>query len=291
MDGVESRPLRYFVAVAEELHFGRAAERLGIARPPLSRAIRQLESRLGFELFRRTPRAVTLTPVGEALLVDSRIALAALDAAVRRARRAAEPDRLVVAIKADLDGGILDQIIDLYERQPEASELELKLCGWGEHAQLLHEGRADVALAYRPFEERGLDSELILEEPLMAALPGSHPLAAGSTVSFAELADQPRPDWAQGDEDGVWLGPNRSPGADAGVEGLPQLLKRIELGHLVAVLPTSVAARYPRNQIVFLPMLDAPAAGLSALWPEASRSLAVAAFVRAAVGAGAARTP
>ena len=89
MDGMETRELRYFVAVAEELHFGRAAQRLGIAQPPLSRAIQQLERRLGAALLDRTSRAVTLTEAGSVLLAEGRAALDAVDAAERRTRRAA----------------------------------------------------------------------------------------------------------------------------------------------------------------------------------------------------------
>jgi DNA-binding transcriptional LysR family regulator len=86
---METRELRYFVAVAEELHFGRAAQRLGIAQPPLSRAIRQLERRLGVALLERTSRTVTLTEAGSVLLREGRAALDAVDAADRRTRRAA----------------------------------------------------------------------------------------------------------------------------------------------------------------------------------------------------------
>ncbi|MGB8946829.1 MAG: LysR family transcriptional regulator, partial [Streptomyces sp.] len=105
---MESRPLRYFLAVAEELNFARAAERLGISPPPLSRAIRQLETELGVILFERTTHSVALTPAGTVLLAEARIALDALQAAGRRAQRAAASDpKLVLAVKADGDAGLL----------------------------------------------------------------------------------------------------------------------------------------------------------------------------------------
>src|SRR3954470_3058009 len=104
VDTVETRELRYFMAVAEELHFGRAAERLGMAQPPLSRAIQQLERRLGVALLERNRRGVSLTGAGEILLQEGRAALDATTAAVRRTRRAGSPggprDRLVLAVKA-----------------------------------------------------------------------------------------------------------------------------------------------------------------------------------------------
>src|SRR3954451_24068524 len=100
--GVETRELRYFVAVAEELHFGRAAERLGMAQPPLSRAIREMERQLGVTLMERTTRRAALTPAGEILLRDARTALDAITAAARRARHAGQPDPgLRLALKAD----------------------------------------------------------------------------------------------------------------------------------------------------------------------------------------------
>src|SRR3954454_9281183 len=118
-DGVETRELRYFVAVAEELHFGRAAERLGIAQPPLSRAIRALERRLGAPLFDRTTRAVALTDAGAVLLAEGRAALDAVDAVERRARRAAgaRPVLALVA-KAGASQELLAKLLDAYAAEP-----------------------------------------------------------------------------------------------------------------------------------------------------------------------------
>jgi DNA-binding transcriptional LysR family regulator len=128
MNDLETRQLRYFVAVAEELHFGTAAERLGMAQPPLSRAIRELERQLGVELFRRTTRQVVLTPAGEVLLRDARIALDAVRAAGHRARYAGETrPRLRLALKADVDGGLLPQILDQYAEDAAALPVDLML--------------------------------------------------------------------------------------------------------------------------------------------------------------------
>ncbi|HTU05100.1 MAG TPA: LysR family transcriptional regulator, partial [Trebonia sp.] len=103
MNDLEVRQLRYFVAVAEELHFGRAAGRLGMAQPPLSRAIRDLERHLGVALLERTTRQVRLTVAGEVLLRDARRALEAVTAAARRTQEAGRPSpRLRVALKADV---------------------------------------------------------------------------------------------------------------------------------------------------------------------------------------------
>src|ERR1700745_2968407 len=112
MNDLDSRELRYFVAVAEELHFGRAAERLGMAQPPLTRAIRELGHQLGGQPLPRRTRRVTLTPPGEAFLQNARSALDAVSAAGRRARHAGEPAPMLrLALKADIDGGLLQQIL------------------------------------------------------------------------------------------------------------------------------------------------------------------------------------
>ncbi len=119
MEGLEVRELVYFTAVAEELHFGRAAARLGMAQPPLSRAIQQLERRLGVTLLERSSRRVALTEAGAVLLRESRRVLDAASAAARRTRRAgrAEP-QLVLAVKPGGDGGLLPAILDAYQAEP-----------------------------------------------------------------------------------------------------------------------------------------------------------------------------
>ena len=183
MNDLEVRQLRYFVAVAEELHFGRAAGRLGMAQPPLSRAIRDLERQLGVVLLERTTRQVRLTTAGEVLLRDARTALEAVTAAARRTRQAGSPSpRLRVALKADVDGGLLPQILDAYCADNAALPPELVLGGFGEQPQALREGRADVGLLLRPFDDHGLDSEPLLTEPLLAALAAADPLAADAAA-------------------------------------------------------------------------------------------------------------
>jgi DNA-binding transcriptional LysR family regulator len=295
MNQVESRPLRYFVAVAEELHFGRAAERLGIAQPPLSRAIRQLETQLGIRLLERSSRSVELTAAGEVLLDQARIALEALDAAVRRTERAAQPHhRLIVALKADNDGGLLLETITAYEAEHAAVPVELLLCGWGEQTRALRDGRADVALAYQPFDERGLDYEVLIEEAQLAALPSDHQLASRRSLCLADLESEPLPDWL-GDNTAYPAPSVREQGSRdrrrPPVGDLTQLLKLIELGQMCAILPASVAERYCRAQVAYRPLIDAPRAALTVVWPQASRSLAVAAFVRAATSVAAGNEP
>ncbi|MEV5145401.1 LysR family transcriptional regulator [Streptomyces sp. NPDC052727] len=274
---MESRPLRYFVAVAEELNFARAAERLGISAPPLSRAIRRLETELGATLFERTTHSVALTRAGEVLLAQARFALDALEAAGRRAQRAAGPDRtLVLAVKADGDAGLLEPVLERYATDPAALRVTVRLCGWLEQPRLLRRGEADAALIHEPFDRTGLDSETLIAEPRVAVLGAAHPLAARDHVLLADLGLRP------GDLH-RFLEDMRHEGRD-----LAQLLTRVALGELVALLPASVADRYPRPGVVYRPVPDAPPSLLAVAWPQQSRSTATAALVRTAAAVAAA---
>ncbi|MEW2512770.1 LysR family transcriptional regulator [Streptomyces sp. NPDC046870] len=274
---MESRPLRYFVAVAEELNFARAAERLGISAPPLSRAIRALEAELGVTLFERTTHSVVLTRAGDVLLGQARFALDALEAAGRRAQRAADPERkLVLAVKADGDAGLLEPLLERYATDPAAVPVTVRLCGWLEQPRLLRRGEADAALIHEPFDRTGLDSETLIAEPRVAVLGADHPLAARDHVLLADLGLRP------GDLH-RFLEDMRNEGRD-----LAQLLTRVALGELVALLPASVADRYPRPGAVYRPVPDAPPSLLAVAWPQQSRSMATAALVRAAAAVAAA---
>ncbi|MEU5080920.1 MULTISPECIES: LysR family transcriptional regulator [Streptomyces] len=273
---MDSRLLHYFVAVAEELNFARAAERLGISPPPLSRAIRRLEDELGVPLFDRTTHRVALTEAGEVLLPEARFALDALQAAGRRARRAAGPDRkLVLAVKADGDAGLLEPLLEHYAARPGALPVTVRLCAWREQPRLLRCGEADVALLHEPFDRTGLDSETLLEEGRVAALGSAHPLAARDRIALADLGLRPG---------GLhrFLEETRGVGRD-----LAQLLTLVALGDTVAVLPASVAGRYPRPGVVYRPVTDAPPSLLAIAWPQQSRSLATAALVRSATAVAA----
>ncbi len=276
---MESRPLRHFVAVAEELNFSRAAERLGISAPPLSRTIRNLEAELGVVLFERSTHAVALTPAGTVLLGQARIALDALQAAGRRAQRAATAEpKLVLAVKPDGDGGLLDAILADYATEPAALPVSIRLCGWGEQPRLLRQGEADVALVYEPFDLTGLDAEPVAVEPHVAAVPAGHPLVARDHLTLADL-DLPITDPVHPEDLGDFFARIVE---QHGVRDLPQLLKLVELGEIITLLPRSVVARYPRQGIAYLDVPDAPPAVLVIAWPQRSRSKATAALVRAA---------
>ncbi|WP_433218956.1 LysR family transcriptional regulator [Dactylosporangium sp. CS-047395] len=271
MSELETRQLRYFVAVAEERHFGRAAARLSMAQPPLSRAIRELERQLGVQLLIRTTRQVSLTPAGEQLLDDARVALHAVATAEGRARRSAQGvQTLRLALKADYDAGLLPRLLDAFDVLP----VELLMGGRGEQVPALHDGRADVALIPTPFDAHGLDVEPLLTTPCVIALAAADPLAAHRTLRLADLAGRQLPDGSPATR-GRMLAKGRS-------FDLSQIFNLVEVGGVVWFLPEFVASRFPRPGISYRPIAGIDPVTLAVAWPANSRSTAVAAFVRTA---------
>ncbi|GIF51973.1 LysR family transcriptional regulator [Asanoa ferruginea] len=271
---VETRELRYFVAVAEESHFGRAAQRLAMAQPPLSRAIQQLERRLGVVLLHRTARGVTLTEAGSVLLREARLALEAVEAAEHRTRRAAA-DRpgVVLATKAGASRELLSKLLDAY-----VDAVDVVLCGPGEPERLLRNGRADVALLHRPYDTTaGFDTEDLHTERQVVVLPAGHPLADRPHLSMAEvntLTGLPLPRWPR--RDGSY-----PDGPGPQVRDHTQLTQLITLGRACAVMPESLRAQLGDDHAI-VPVPDAPAVTTVIAWPPHSRSKAVADLVRTA---------
>jgi DNA-binding transcriptional LysR family regulator len=260
---METRELAYFVAVAEERHFGKAAARLGIAQPPLSRAIKQLERRLGVELFTRTSRGVDRTEAGEVLLEEARKILEAIEAATQRTRRAGQKrPSLVLILKPGSDGGLLPRILAAYEREADALPVDVRTCGAGEQAGLLRAGAGDVAIVHgRRLELTGLEVEQLLEEPQVVILPPGHRLAGRTEVKLAEVADEL---------------------ARTHAKDSAQLLQLIALGRAAAIVPSSVLPQL-RRDLVAVPVRDAPKTPVLLAWPKDANSKALVAFVRTAV--------
>jgi DNA-binding transcriptional LysR family regulator len=193
---LELRHLRYFVAVAEELHMGRAAQRLNIAQPPLSRQIRDLERELGAPLFKRVPRGVELTAAGRAVLPEARLALAQAERLQRTARRAArgEIGRLRVGfVEAAADASVLPDVLGFFRSHLPDIGISLFEMDALEQAEALRTERIDVGLldSPPPDAERWLHVEPVYSDPMLAALPDAHPLAARARVALRDLAGEP----------------------------------------------------------------------------------------------------
>ncbi|WP_229705703.1 LysR family transcriptional regulator [Micromonospora sonchi] len=276
---METRELRYFVTVAEELHFSRAAERLGIAQPPLSRAIQQLERRLGVTLLERNRRGVTLTGAGQVLLDEARAILDATTAAARRTRRAASAtNHLTLATKAGANHELLRKLLEAHAAEPGAVEVDVLLCGMGEQARMLRDGRADAALMQRPFDDlAGLDTEDLLIEQQIAILPAGHPLAGCTSLTMADINDVPDlpvARWPR--QDGSY-----EPGPGPEIHDQSQLAQLIALGRTMAVLCAS-SRSWLWNAHAAVPLTDAPHVTTVLAWPPHSRSRTVAGLVRTA---------
>jgi DNA-binding transcriptional LysR family regulator len=202
---MELRHLRYFVAVAEELHFGRAAARLGIAQPPLSQQIRQLERELGVELFARARRRVALTEPGRVLLGHARAILQRAAQASEDVRRAArgETGALSVGVVASATYGLMPRVFRTFRARHPDVAVGVAVMSTGAQVAALRAGQLDLGLARTPFGDETLVAETVLEEPVVVALPAGHPLSARRALRLAALAREPfvlfprdrRPGW------------------------------------------------------------------------------------------------
>jgi len=190
---VEMRHLRYFVAVAEELHFGRAAARLHMSQPPLSQQIRQLEGRLGFELFHRTKRRVQLTVAGHAFLTESRRILDLLERAIRIGEQTSrgEHGELAMGFVSSASYSVLPSVLRRFRRSYPGVEVILRELPAGMQIASLVEKRIDIGLARPPIEHPDLETITIYEEPLVVALPAHHSLGNARCVSLSDLSVEP----------------------------------------------------------------------------------------------------
>jgi len=190
---MELRALRYFVTVAEELHFGRAAKRLSMTQPPLSQAISGLERELGVRLLERTRRKVALTHSGAAFLGEARATLARAAQAVQAAQRAerGELGRLAVGYIAATAFTLLPLVLRDFSRSFPDVKLELREFTLPQQFEALRRSEIHVALLRPPVADAELASETIVEEPFVLALPARHPLAALRRVPARRLAPEP----------------------------------------------------------------------------------------------------
>lgn len=289
MIDLETREIEYFVAVAEELHFGRAAERLSIAQPALSKAIRRIESRLGVPLLLRSSRHVSLTPAGHALLHHGRHALNAVTAAAHAARQAGDAQaQLRLVIKPGGDANLLSGMLAAYARQPDARQVDVLFGGPTDRADYLRDGRADVALLYAPFDDlTGLAHETLYVEDRVAILPREHRLASRTELRMADLEHETFPRWKGMPENGR-NGRSEKSVVESGdgpeIEDVLQMIHMITLGRTIGMLPRSLVEPLPPS-LVCIPVVDATPNRLILAWSELDRRPLVASFVAAAVSA------
>lgn len=183
---MEIRHLRYFVAVAENLHFGRAARQLHMSQPPLSKRIAALEDELATPLFNRSKRSVALTAAGRALLPKALAALEAFDAAAAAVRSASiRSSRIRIAFPSDTSPEVLLDLVKALG--PKDSEVNIVEATTAEQHELLRGGELDVGVLRHPYETQGLWSSPPLRQTLGVVLPSSHPLARRKELELREL--------------------------------------------------------------------------------------------------------
>ena len=190
---MELRHLRYFRTVASELHFGRAAEKLHIAQPPLSHQIRQLETELGFELFNRTKRSVALTPAGQVFLTQVDRIFQQLEQAIEIGRKTSrgELGQISIGFVGSATYNILPSILQQFRDRHPQVHIELHELTTDRQLIWLHEGRIDIGLMRPPIIEPDVSSQVIFQESLVVALPVTHQLATMATIDLASLATEP----------------------------------------------------------------------------------------------------
>ncbi len=248
---LDLRKLRYFAAVADKLHFGRAAEELHIAQPVLSRQIRALEHDLGAELLIRDSHGVALTDAGRQLLTDAGPLLASADAVRRRVTVAARGrQRLMVGFRAGITATAA--VREFAVRHPDVI-VDLQRIESDDQAAMLLDGRIDVAFVRLPIDETGLRVTPLYTEPRVAVLPAGHRLADKDQITEADLAGEPLL-WAP-DTD---TQPTRRPHPNAGyrVRGVDDTLEHVAAGRGISFLARSTAVFYSHPEVSFVSVTD-----------------------------------
>jgi DNA-binding transcriptional LysR family regulator len=283
---VELRHLRYFAAVAEERHFGRAAETLGIAQPPLSKQLHDLERELGYPLFDRSRRPVELTVAGQVLLGHARSIFESLEIAVRETRRAGAGHSGKVSIGYPLSlaySGLSALLRAFRERSPDVA-IEVRELPPADQIDALKRGELDVGFVRTPLHEPQLASENVRNERLVLALPSDHRLAIRERVALSSVAREPF----------VFFPRARGPGffdflmgfcRDSGfspliVQEAPQIdvLALVAAGFGLSILPESVR-ELRRADVVLRPIIGSPTTELRLVWRSDDSSPAVARFI------------
>ena len=285
MADVDLRKLRYFVAVAQQLHFGRAAEALHIAQPVLSRQIRALEDELKAQLFVRDRRATELTPAGRQLLADAGPLLASADALRRRVTRAARvPDSFTIGFMPGLI--VTEAVRALAGCHPQLTVNVLRT-GWDDQTAVLHDGRADVSYIRLPVDQGGLQIQALLAEPRVAVFPAGHRLASKDTISVADLADEhllQDPDAVPEWRDIAAEMRTRARRSAPVFRTVEEKLEHVAAGHGIVLLPLSTAVFYTRPGVAHSHVSDIPPNQVCLAWDATRRSRLIQDFAAIAAG-------
>ncbi|WP_405836733.1 LysR substrate-binding domain-containing protein [Streptomyces platensis] len=280
---MELRTLRYFVAVAEELHFGRAAARLHMSQPPLSRAIKQLETEVGAALFDRSSAGVTLTPVGAVLLDEARSLLDQADRVRVRVAAAAGAATLTVGMLGDSTDPGASRLAGAYRRLHPRVEVRIREADLTDPTCGLHAGLVDVALTRGPFDETGLTVHALRADPVGALLRADDPLARHGSVKLADLADRRWFRFPEGTDplwQSYWNGgePREGPMVGAVQECQQAVLWNGTVG-------MTLLNHEPAAGLTVVPLTDMPPSRVVAAWNEGDTNPLIRSFVQTAIAA------
>lgn len=284
---LDLRKLRYFLAVAEELNFARAAERLHIVQPVLSRQIAALERELGVTLFDRSKRGTRLTDAGSTLVDEARAILVSASAVQRRVQRSA--DEGPVFTIAFMPGIVVTPAVTALEALFRDMRVNVLCTQWDTQVDVLHEGRADVSLVRLPVPSRGLALIPLYSEPKVAVLPVGHPLSAVPSLHITDLVaydllqdPDTVPEWRDAaallrpaalDEDRPRLPYTHS---------VEEKLERVAACRGIAFLPESTARYYVRPDVVYRHVAEILSSEVAIAFEANHRTDYVEAFVSVA---------
>lgn len=288
---MELRHLRHFVALAEEGHFGRAAERVFVVQQALSNSIRNLEEEVGVQLVQRTTRHVELTPAGEVFLEGARQTLALAAQTVERTQRAArgEVGQLTIGFVSGLAFGRLPEMVRRFREEYPLVSVDLRELSAQEQEAGLRSGHIDIGLMLLPVRTAQLEYRALWQQHLMAALPAEHPLAGESQLHIQQLANErfvffPRHLRATYyDQVMRWcMSAGFTPNIVQEANEVPTLLSLVSAG-IGIFLPIQFFARVGLPGIVYIPLKDAPLIDMVAVWKRsAAPSPLVQTFLRVA---------
>ncbi len=282
---VHLRELRYFVAVADELNVTRAAERLFVSQPALSKQLRVLERQLGFRLFDRVPSGVVLTRQGAALLPAARDLLERWGAGVERARAAAPAGMLVIGMQTAVGRGLQQEALRRFRTAMPGWEVSLRLVGWDDPRGGLADGSSDVAFIWLPVPA-GLRTYVLAREERGVAMPADHRLAGLAEIPFAELRDEPfiaLPPAAGALRD-FWLGLDvreDEPVIGVTANTAEEVFEAVTSGLGVVLVAEGNARLYDRPGMTYRPVKGLPPGELAIAWREGNATPQVLAFIDA----------
>jgi DNA-binding transcriptional LysR family regulator len=275
---MDLRTLNYFVAVAEERHFGRAAARLHMTQPPLSRAIKQLEADLGCVLLDRSPLGVTLTPAGTTLYDEARALLARADQARVQVAAAAGTDTVTVGTLADSLEQVGAQLAAAYRQRHPGIRVRIREADLTDPTTGLRAGLVDVALTRTPFDDTGIVTHVLRSDPVGVVLREDDPLAGRDSVCLDDLAGRRWFRFPEG-TDPVWTAFWRGTGDGPVVRTAHECMQSVLWNGTVGLAP--LAHTFPAG-LTTVPLRDMPSSDLVVAWPAADPSPLVRSFVRVA---------